>query len=199
MWAGLFKKDPAVKRSVVAQAEKRAVAKALPCDMTFVDTRAGGSEDLLGDLCIVQGMGQNQFRPNSNVSRGAVAKMVAGAMMYAYVGNAILPAVDDASAVYADVPVGLRPYVAQLQKWGLLQHIARNGKTFGTNDVMKTEEITSFLNKAIASLPETIATSDRVTLPLGTESIARGTFADMVVQAFQLQDRVRSSALAMNR
>lgn len=58
----------------------------LPCQASFVDVGTDElSQDviLLGDLCIVGGVG-DRFYPQNHIRRGSAAKMVAGALTYAY-------------------------------------------------------------------------------------------------------------------
>ncbi|USN57321.1 MAG: S-layer homology domain-containing protein [Candidatus Peribacteria bacterium] len=197
-FAGIFQRDPAVQRSYVAQTEEETLVASLPCDISFVDVasdKAGQAVDLLGDLCIVGGMGGAKFYPQNHIRRGSVAKMVAGAMMYAYQGSATIET--DGTVVYTDVHGPLVPYLVQLDQRGLLDEIARDEEVFGVNDVLTREEITSFLEVALASLPDTIAINTTIPLPLESEYVERQMFAAMLVDALQLNARVGTSVLAM--
>lgn len=197
-WAGVFQRDPAVQRSYVAQADAEVLVASLPCDVSFVDIAmddAGQAVDLLGDLCIVGGMGDAKFYPQNHIRRGSVAKMVAGAMMYAYQGSAMIET--DGAVVYTDVYGPLVPYLVQLDQRGLLDEIARNEEVFGVNDVLTREEITSFLEAALASLPDTIMVNTTIPLPLESDYVERQMFASMLVSALRMDTYVSSSVLAM--
>jgi hypothetical protein len=157
---------------------------------------AGQAIDLLGDLCIVGGMGDAKFYPQNHIRRGSVAKMLAGALMYLYHGDSTMTV--DGVVSYPDVNGSLVPYAVQLDEWGLLDAIARDDSVFGVNDVLTREEITFFLEIALTSLPDTIEVNTTIPLPLESEYVERQMFASMLVSALQMDSRVTAShTLAM--
>lgn len=80
----------------------------------------------------------------------------------------------------------------------MLDDIARDEDVFGVDDIMTKNDITSFLEVGIASLPSHVRTSDTIAVPLHDDYVTRGTFVTMVVDALKLEQRVQNNALAMN-